>query len=183
MKARFAPWALVLLAACGNGATATDAGSDAPGEAAADAPLDVQAPIDAPAPDSGPDVVPVLDALPLDVLDAATADEPAPPTDSGPDTADSGRNDAGCPFAFPTRCGMSCIDTTRNNRHCGECNNRCASGLRDIVGTCSEGRCMCPPGDTLCGNECADLTTDHRHCGACGNECSSTTICRDSACR
>jgi hypothetical protein len=39
------------------------------------------------------------------------------------------------------------------------------------VGTCTNGACLCPSGQSLCGNTCARLDSDLSNCGACGKVC------------
>jgi hypothetical protein len=49
------------------------------------------------------------------------------------------------------RCGDRCVNTQRNERHCGECFHRCEEGQECVGGGC-EG--SCPPGETVCGGDC-----------------------------
>jgi hypothetical protein len=49
-----------------------------------------------------------------------------------------------------SRCGDRCVNLDRNERHCGECFNRCAEGQECVDGVCQGG---CP--DTqICGDSC-----------------------------
>jgi hypothetical protein len=51
-----------------------------------------------------------------------------------------------CPGSL-TRCGMECIDTSREPNHCGNCTNVCASGMCDS-GSCVDAQRTC--GDEIC---------------------------------
>ncbi len=53
------------------------------------------------------------------------------------------------------RCGDRCVNLQRNERHCGECFNRCAEGEECVGGECQGGGC--PSGTVKCfevGNTC-----------------------------
>jgi hypothetical protein len=58
----------------------------------------------------------------------------------------------GCPEG-KTRCGVRCVNLDRNERHCGECFNRCEEGEECVAGEC-QGEGGCPPGTTECGTQC-----------------------------
>lgn len=59
------------------------------------------------------------------------------------------------------------IQADANN--CGACGNKCADGLRCVLGQCG-----CPTGTTDCNGKCVDLLNDPSNCSACGNACSQT---------
>ena len=44
-----------------------------------------------------------------------------------------------------TRCGDRCVNRQRNERHCGECFNRCPSGQECVRGECQGGEPICNP--------------------------------------
>ena len=50
----------------------------------------------------------------------------------------------GCPEG-QTRCGDRCVNRQRNERHCGECFNRCPSGQECVGGECQGGEPICNP--------------------------------------
>jgi hypothetical protein len=61
----------------------------------------------------------------------------------------------GCPEG-QDRCNDRCVNLNTNERHCGECFNRCAAGEECVGGECP-GQGGCPPGGTpLTGGECGD---------------------------
>jgi hypothetical protein len=51
------------------------------------------------------------------------------------------------------RCNDRCVNLDRNERHCGECFNRCDAGEECVAGEC-QGEGGCPPGTTECGTQC-----------------------------
>jgi hypothetical protein len=69
------------------------------------------------------------------------------------------------------KCGKQCILNT-------ECcvDEDCPTG-----GTCENGACLCPSGETACDEICADLVIDGANCGACGIACDTDT-CVNGAC-
>ena len=50
----------------------------------------------------------------------------------------------GCPEG-KRRCGVRCVNLDRNERHCGECFNRCAEGEECDHGVCGGGEPICDP--------------------------------------
>ena len=56
-----------------------------------------------------------------------------------------------------TRCGDRCVNRQTNERHCGECFNRCADGEKCVEGECQGGGCTGTPlteGECDCGFVC-----------------------------
>jgi Stigma-specific protein, Stig1 len=53
----------------------------------------------------------------------------------------------GCPEG-KTRCNDKCVNLQRNERHCGECFNRCEEGQECEEGMCSGGG-VCPDGELV----------------------------------
>jgi Stigma-specific protein, Stig1 len=49
----------------------------------------------------------------------------------------------GCPEG-KTRCGVRCVNLQTNERHCGECFNRCVEGEQCVEGMCQGGGGICP---------------------------------------
>jgi hypothetical protein len=49
-----------------------------------------------------------------------------------------------------SRCNDRCVNLQRNERHCGECFNRCAEGQECVDGVC-QGGC---PATQICGDSC-----------------------------
>jgi Stigma-specific protein, Stig1 len=68
-----------------------------------------------------------------------------------------------------TRCGERCVNLQRNERHCGECFNRCEEGQECVEGVCSGGEPTCvSPGCSPC------------NCGPVGTLNQSTCTCECS---
>ncbi|WP_437807377.1 hypothetical protein [Sorangium sp. So ce1078] len=49
-------------------------------------------------------------------------------------------------------------------------------------GSCMDGACACPSGETYCAGACVDTASDQLHCGACGHDCQGGR-CDASACQ
>ena len=98
---------------------------------------------------------------------------PIPTTDAGP------TSDASCGECGPlTCCGVTCVDVTSNDAHCGGCDLGCATDERCEVGVCTP-RCAEPT--EWCVDECVTLQDDPDHCGACGRRC-PTGLCVEGRC-
>ena len=74
-------------------------------------------------------------------------------------------------------CGGTCVDTTMNDTHCGECDTPC-TGAR----TCVASDCVCTGGLTDCGGACVDTDTSEAHCGDCDDPCEDGETCVDGTC-
>ncbi len=73
-----------------------------------------------------------------------------------------------------TDCGGSCVDTTTDGDHCGNCDQKCG------MGTCESGICKCPTDHPLlCLGGCRD-PMDKGSCGGCGTGhiCASSEECK-----
>ena len=83
-----------------------------------------------------------------------------------------------CP-RYQKKCDGSCVPTTVDPNHCGECGNACTG---DQV--CSAGDCTtdCLTGRSKCGNRCVNLDTDNDHCGSCDNACPDDEGCVSGSC-
>ncbi len=93
-----------------------------------------------------------------------------------------------------TCCGGSCIDTSADNRNCGDCGAACATGQFCDNGTC-EANTACTPATQMaacplaasgigacCGTACVDIQNDDTNCGLCGNACPTGSACVLGAC-
>lgn len=60
----------------------------------------------------------------------------------------------------------------------GSCLPVCGVGA-----VCSQGKCLCPTGQSHCTNYCADLSYDAYHCGTCGNACGKGLTCVKKKCQ
>ena len=100
------------------------------------------------------------------------------------------------------RCGGECVNTNTSNKHCGECDNRCASGETCLHGSCYSDdiclagqqacpnfvRCGAPDSDCFCGTTTGGETVcfqDEAFCEEprpCQNssDCSDGRVCVDS---
>ncbi|WP_373049175.1 MXAN_6577-like cysteine-rich protein [Vulgatibacter sp.] len=78
-----------------------------------------------------------------------------------------------------TLCGLSCVDTTTDERHCGACGNVCGDGELCVAGSCE---LSCPGSQVDCDGSCFDLQSERAHCGACGNACATGETCTAGAC-
>ena len=95
-------------------------------------------------------------------------------------------DDAGASDAC-TQCGVECVDTTTDPRHCGGCGTTCATGAACVAGMCKS---SCPTGQVSCGGTCIDPTSNPQHCGASGAcdmatggaVCAPGQVCNAGAC-
>jgi Stigma-specific protein, Stig1 len=88
-----------------------------------------------------------------------------------------------------TRCKDDrCVNLNTNERHCGECFNRCAEGEECLDGMCQGGGCqsgtqecgalVCQAGETCVDGQCvAGGCTLGAACGTCTGEGGSTEFC------
>jgi hypothetical protein len=60
--------------------------------------------------------------------------------------------------------GRRCVNTNRDENHCGECGNRCRAN------------------ETCCGGRCVNTNRDEDHCGRCGSRCRRNETCVDGRC-
>src|SRR5262245_52261912 len=65
-------------------------------------------------------------------------------------------------------CGGECVDTNRDNAHCGACGAACGAGDRCVDGQCA---LDCQPALLECGGSCVDPMTNDGHCGGCSLSC------------
>jgi len=83
-----------------------------------------------------------------------------------------------CP-AGQTRCNERCVNLQRNERHCGECFNRCAEETTCVNGACCPNAQVCGTGTSLTccaeGQECVG--------GTCAASCPpDTKLCNNGQC-
>ena len=83
------------------------------------------------------------------------------------------------PPANMTLCDGSCVDTTTNPDHCGQCDRSCPH-----AGVCSGGECVfeCASGESGCGGACVSLDNDANNCGSCGRSCPWGASCQSGEC-
>ena len=78
-------------------------------------------------------------------------------------------------------CGSSCVNTNRDNKHCGACDKACKTGE-----LCGNGKCAlsCPTGQVGCVAQgiCVDVKTDRNNCGGCGKLCKAGEVCSAGTC-
>lgn len=102
---------------------------------------------------------------------------------------------AGCVSTEPTvpdfpecappllQCGESCVDTSIDASHCGDCARAC-----DVHGgeACVNGSCTleCGAGTVACDGHCVDTKTDAAHCGDCKTVCDAASgeVCAGGTC-
>lgn len=77
-----------------------------------------------------------------------------------------------------TSCNGSCIDTSKNVKHCGKCGNACGDDEACVSGACF----ACSEQETLCDGLCVNLNTSSQNCGSCGNVCDSGKGCKEGSC-
>ncbi|MCB9643756.1 MAG: SMP-30/gluconolactonase/LRE family protein [Myxococcales bacterium] len=80
-----------------------------------------------------------------------------------------------------TRCGLDCVDITKNGSHCGGCGKACAAGQSCEGGACKVAA-SCNAPRSKCGADCVDLNEDVRHCGACSQPCAEGQLCKQGVC-
>jgi hypothetical protein len=78
-----------------------------------------------------------------------------------------------------------CIDTKKDDLHCGGCNKPCAQGYACDAGACD---LVCTGGLTKCntvdaGAQCKNTVTDGEHCGMCNKACTGGQVCINSVCQ
>lgn len=145
-----------------------DAISSGDGSSKADVTIDdTGAPTDTPTVDAG-DTGSIPDT-PI-VIDSFVADVP-----TGVDT----KIDCGA----LTLCGTTCVDVTKDARHCGDCATDCPS-LHGPSSTCSSGSCTCPSDRCPATGafQCTSFLDDSDNCNGCGNRCAIGKYCRGGAC-
>ncbi|MBQ4359253.1 MAG: hypothetical protein II767_03270 [Proteobacteria bacterium] len=76
---------------------------------------------------------------------------------------------------------MTCVDPSKDNKHCGESLTQC---MFDQV--CTDGACVASGQDcgeqAQCWGKCTDLQSDADNCGGCGNACGAGNKCVEGAC-
>jgi hypothetical protein len=125
-------------------------------------------------------------------------------SDTGAEAATGGGGDSSSPFLGSVdpgsphtpatgckdgyvACGEVCADVTNDARHCGGCDQACASTCSDLDCGCAGGMCIagqgCPFGPT-CGGVCLEVSAyaNADHCGGCDNRCGDVELCIESAC-
>ena len=116
------------------------------------------------------------------------SDDTLPPIDGLTTDADGGVGDDGGTCGPGTElCGTECVNTDRDNDHCGQCDNPCDPGE-----VCSGGSCAlsCQQGLVKCDGSCVDPLTDLEFCGAssdcqgpnAGEVCDTGQICSGGSC-
>ena len=78
-----------------------------------------------------------------------------------------------------TPCGGTCVDITRNPRHCGRCNAVCPAGTTCLHGGCFTTTCQTPsPPGNCSGASCAGPTcAAGENCGFCDVTTEAQTTC------
>jgi hypothetical protein len=66
--------------------------------------------------------------------------------------------------------------------NCGACSSGGGAGICPIGASCSNGACLCPPGQLVCNDTCTDSSADPNNCGACGNVCNGADTCVNGVC-
>jgi alpha-tubulin suppressor-like RCC1 family protein len=86
-----------------------------------------------------------------------------------------------CFGSTPDRCGDGCFDLKSDPRHCGSCNEVCATGKACVDSKCTD---VCPAKQPdLCEDGCFDFANDSKHCGSCDNACPIGQACIASECK
>lgn len=92
----------------------------------------------------------------------------------GDGVCSSGASDC-CLESGPT---SLCTNFSTDAANCGGCGAACP-----VTGQiCSNGQCVCPPGDLLCGSACVNASSDNANCGGCGIVCGTDAFCSNGAC-
>lgn len=145
-----------VLSACGDDATASDAGLDAT----------VDAGTDAGPRDAGPMCEPVCA-----INEACCAVD-----EGGAACTSIVRNIENC-----GACGLDCVETGRGDS-CQASQCACGDFLLGCIGTLQSTCCVSPPGGRP--PHCANLARDALDCGVCGNECDPmrTNACQGARC-
>jgi hypothetical protein len=187
--------AVLCAAAIGCGPVPPADDGSAPGDAA------LEGGIDARGPEAGPDAASEAgaDAISSDPVDERRRCGPMclPTETCGPDgyctlLGDAGRDAASeggpsCP-APTRRCGLDCVDTTRETAACGACDRPCPGlgapniTVRCVASACSS-TCVAPFGDCdgNVANGCEQRIGDSLNCGMCGRRCPDGQHCEMSA--
>jgi hypothetical protein len=76
-------------------------------------------------------------------------------------------------------CDGTCVDTSSDDRHCGDCVTVCQADQACTNSVCTK---VCSPGETNCSETCVDLKSDPDHCGDCATPCTNNHLCVNSAC-
>ena len=75
-------------------------------------------------------------------------------------------------------CDGTCVDTTSDANHCGDCGVACQNGE-----SCDAGECGIDCGDeTRCNGVCVDTESDPNNCGGCGSACETGKVCGNGDC-
>jgi hypothetical protein len=163
---------------------ATDAGDTDAASSEAGADLDANAP-DAAAEDSATiDAVADTSVADTSVADTSVADTSVADTS----VADAARNDvvadSGCGALMV--CGAACVDTTRDARHCGRCDNACPTPM-NATASCALGVCgsSCNMNFHACGGACVSnsaVASCGASCTPCVAPANATATCNGTAC-
>jgi len=123
------------------------------------------------------------------LLGPACSDHTLPPVDGFVDGGADGTTGDSTGTCGPGTelCGDTCVNTDRDNAHCGQCDNPCDPGE-----VCSGGSCglTCQQGLVKCGGACVDPLTDRQYCGAsgdcqganAGDTCVAGEVCSAGSC-
>ncbi|UJR87117.1 hypothetical protein [Sandaracinus amylolyticus] len=94
---------------------------------------------------------------------------------------------SGCQGATPTRCDSSCVDTTTDELHCGECGGTCPVPANGAA-SCVDSACgvACDAGYHACGSDRCAADDDTTACGASCETCvvppNASATCIDGGC-
>lgn len=200
----------VVLAACGPGLPAVDAGLDARAPVVDGGPRDATAadawdPADATPIDAAPIDAAPIDAAPIDAYRPCTSDSTCDDADDctedrcvgGACTHPRGPADLDSDGHERVACGGDDCDDSHGRRYGGapevcddadtDCDGRVDESPVDCVSPwiCAEyGICGCWPPLNTCGaaSECVDPRSDPRHCGGCDRACGEGGTCVASEC-
>jgi stigma-specific protein Stig1 len=89
----------------------------------------------------------------------------------------------GCPEG-KTRCGVRCVNLQTNERHCGECFNRCEEGQECVDGECGGG-CVSDGGACSGDTDCCNGFCNSNICASCrapGGACPEAGRCCSNVC-
>ena len=83
---------------------------------------------------------------------------------------------AGCAEGL-VDCAGACVDTQRDQAHCGACGATCD-------GSCERGACVldCGAEQLACDGECVNPASDYANCGGCGATCALEEVCAGGQC-
>ena len=156
--------AALLLTACGGDANNTSPQTSPPASGM-DMPQDMRSP---------------EDMTPVDMVTGPQTSPPAPDMDMPEDMRSPVDMFTGQVCEQPEQaCGGSCVDTTTDIDHCGECDNACGRGS-----ACVDSACLCfKTGRSWCGEaQCVQLDRDLNNCGECGVRCGPAEYCDQGSC-